>query len=397
MKTVLTTERIPIKMWLDDIEGKALQQAINLANLPFAFKHIALMPDAHMGYGMPIGGVLATDKNVIIPNAVGVDIGCGMMAAKTKFKVTDFSIDEYKKKMQFIRDNVPIGFEKRNDDLYLDETREIYSLFGNDDSRLINTEKLFKTAVKSLGTLGGGNHFIEFQKDEDNFLWFMIHSGSRNIGKQVADYYNKKAIEMNEKYYSSIPKEDQLAFLIIDDENYHDYFDDMNFCVYYAALNRELMMNWVVSAFDLELNNSDDIITYLDVAHNYAKKEKHYGKLVNVHRKGAVYAGVDETVIIPGSQGTCSYIGRGLGNRESFNSCSHGAGRLMGRRQAQKILNYENEIKKLEDQNIIHSIRNKKDLDEASGAYKDIDIVMENQKDLVEITTKLTPIAVLKG
>lgn len=383
---------IPIKSWCPDIESSALQQAINLSNLPFTFKHIALMPDAHIGYGMPIGGVMAT-KNVIVPNAVGVDIGCGMCAIKSNWKVDDITIDILKKIMNNIRHAIPVGknhHKEDQDEKYLPELISIRKL----DSSIIVRE--YSSILRQIGTLGGGNHFLEFQKDKDNFFWIMIHSGSRNLGKQVCDYYNKIAKDLNAKWHSTVDKKVDLAFLPLDSEEGKNYFRDMQYCVDFAFCNRKLMMTRVQDILQnfFEKIEFDDMI---NIAHNYCRLEHHFGENVLVHRKGATSARLGEVGIIPGSQGTCSYIVHGLGNKESFESCSHGAGRVMGRKEAQRKLNLEDEIKKMNDLGIIHGVRNIKDLEEASSAYKDINMVMENQKDCVEIIEKLTPIAVIKG
>lgn len=229
----------------------------------------------------------------------------------------------------------------------------------------------------------------------------MIHSGSRNLGKQVADYYNKIAIKLNEKWYSSVPKEWQLAFLPLDSDEGQAYLREMNYCVEFALANRKLMMDRIMMIFSDITKCSfiwfDKKIEIINIAHNYAKMENHFGQNVMVHRKGATLADTDTVGIIPGSQGTKSYIVRGRGNPDSFNSCSHGAGRRMGRKDAGKRLDLKEEIKKLDDQGIIHAIRSVNDLDEASGAYKSIDEVMTNQKDLVEILVELQPLAVIKG
>ena len=394
MKKVISTEKKPIKLWLDDIEAGALTQAKNLANLPFTFKHVAIMPDSHQGYGMPIGGVLAT-KGVVIPNAVGVDIGCGMCAVKTSLK--DIDTETLKKIMGEIRKVIPVGFKRYKE--AQDENLMPEHWTDLTDGYLV-CKKEYINALHSLGTLGGGNHFIEIQKGDDGHIWIMIHSGSRNLGLQVATHYNKLAIELNEKWKSEVPKCQELAFLPIDSKEGEDYIREMEYCVEYALANRKLMMERIKKIIDDEYNWMSFTVGYdkiINIAHNYAKMENHFGENVIIHRKGSTLANNGTIGIIPGSQGTLSYIVRGLGNPESFNSCSHGAGRKMGRKQATKELNLEDEIKKLDDKGIIHSIRDKKDLDEATGAYKDIDEVMENQKDLVEILVKLIPLGVIKG
>ena len=384
---VITTEKLPIKMWLEEIEDGALAQIKNLANLPFAFKHIAIMPDSHQGYGMPIGGVLAT-KGVIIPNAVGVDIGCGMCAVKTS--LTELDKETLKNIMGEIRKVIPVGFNKHNekqDESLMPEAPDILPVICSRE---------YNNALKSLGTLGGGNHFIEIQKGNDGYIWIMIHSGSRNLGKQVADHYNKIAEKLNEKWFSSVDKKQELAFLPLDSDEGKSYIREMNYCVDFALANRSLMMDRIIEIFS-KLPKPIVFEKTINIAHNYATMENHFGENVMVHRKGATLASEKTIGIIPGSQGTKSYIVKGKGNAESFNSCSHGAGRKMGRGQAQKDLNLEDEVKKLDDMGVIHAIRGDKDLDEAPGAYKDIDIVMKNQKDLVDVLVELTPLGVIKG
>jgi len=385
---IIETEKIPIKMWLEEIEDGAVAQLKNLANLPFAFSHIAVMPDSHQGYGMPIGGVLAT-KDVIIPNAVGVDIGCGMCAVKTS--LTEIDTETLKKIMGKIRESVPVGF-KHNKEVQIG-----MPILNNNgdffDMPVINEQ--YESATYQLGTLGGGNHFIEIQKGSDGYIWIMIHSGSRNLGKQVADHYNKIAIDLNKKWHSAVPKEWELAFLPVDSEQGQAYIREMEYCVDFALANRKLMMDRIINIFDEETHC--DVDQMINIAHNYAKLENHMGHNVWVHRKGATLADKDTIGIIPGSQGTKSYIVKGKGNVPSFKSCSHGAGRKMGRKQAQKTLNLADEIKLLDDQNILHAIRGVDQLDEASGAYKDISVVMKNQEELVEVLVELTPLAVIKG
>ncbi len=386
MKQVISTEKRPIKLWLEDLEDGALKQAKNLANLPFAFRHIPLMPDSHQGYGMPIGSILAT-KGVVVPNAVGVDIGCGMCAMRTE--VQDISKDELKKVLGLARKTIPLGFnwhdEPQDEDLMPK---------GHEDLPIVSRQ--YVKATKQIGSLGGGNHFIEIQKGDDGYIWIMIHSGSRNLGYNVAKWYNHAAINLNERYHSSVTKDMELAFLPIETKEAKDYLAEMEYCVKFAYANRKLMMTRMAEAMKEVMGDfeTDDII---NESHNFAAWENHFGENVLVHRKGATRAFDGELGMIPGSQGTNSYIVRGLGNPESFKSCSHGAGRKMGRKQAQRELSLENEIKLLNDKGVIHAIRHQKDLDEATSAYKDIDIVMENQKDLAEIVVKLSPLAVLKG
>ncbi len=389
MQQVISTEKLPIKLWLNDIEPGALAQARNLANLPFIFKHVALMPDAHEGYGMPIGGVLATN-GVVIPNAVGVDIGCGMCALKTN--LPDITTETIKQIMSGIRELVPLGFDHH-------ESRQDETLMPSKENIIENgvVERQFLAALKQIGTLGGGNHFIEIQKGSDGHIWIMIHSGSRNIGLKVAEHYNKVAKRLNEMWFSSVDASKDLAYLPIETYEAKNYMKEMQYCVDFAFANRKLMMDNILSVFAKILGSDFAALDLINIAHNYARWENHYGKNVLVHRKGATSAREGETGIIPGSQGTKSYIVKGLGNQESFTSCSHGAGRKMGRKQAMRELDLEAEIARLDEQGIVHAIRTVRDLDEAPGAYKSIDVVMENQKDLVEILVELTPLAVIKG
>ncbi|NMB95018.1 MAG: RtcB family protein [Clostridiaceae bacterium] len=390
MKRIIDTERIPIKLWLDEIDDNTLFQVKNLANLPFAFKHIALMPDAHSGYGMPIGGVMAADS-AIVPNAVGVDIGCGMCAVKTDMKFTPSIQKQLSKIVDEIKERVPLGFDhhkKVQDEGLMPQ--------GYDIENMHVVKKEYKSALKQIGTLGGGNHFIEIQRDKEDFIWLMIHSGSRNLGKKVADHYNKIAKKLNKQWNSPVPPKADLAYLPFTTEEAHRYFEEMNYCVDFALANRKLMLTRVQEIF-VDFFPNIKFGEIINIAHNYAKWEKHFGKNVVVHRKGATSAHLGEFGIIPGSQGTKSYIVVGLGNPESFSSCSHGAGRIMGRNEAIRNLSFEEEVRKLNKKGILHSIRTHRDLDEAPSAYKNIQQVMLDQEDLVKIVVELSPLAVIKG
>jgi tRNA-splicing ligase RtcB len=387
MNRVISSERIPIKLWLDEIDEAALEQAKNLANLPFALRHIAIMPDAHPGYGMPIGGVLAT-QDVVIPNAVGVDIGCGVVAQKTV--LNEITEEQLRGVIHLIKARIPVGFAHNSepqDNLLMPELNENTPI----------SSLLFEEARFQLGTLGGGNHFIEIQRGNDQHICVMVHSGSRNLGKKIADFYNREAKEENKRSFAQITSKD-LAFLPLSTETGKEYLAEMRYCVAFALANRHLLMEKIIGCLDQILKK--DIVgnnEMINIAHNYASIENHFGKNVVVHRKGATSARTGEIGIIPGSQGTKTYIVEGLGNPESFMSCSHGAGRKLGRNEAMKTLDLKEEIEIMNSQGILHSIRNIKDLDEATGAYKDIDQVMENQRDLVRILVELKPIAVVKG
>jgi tRNA-splicing ligase RtcB len=378
---VITTEKIPIKMWLETIEDGALQQAKNLANLPFAYKWISIMPDGHSGYGMCIGGVMAT-HGAIIPGAVGLDIGCGVIAAKTT--LTEIDKPTLEAIIGKIYEVIPVGFHHQSENQAWEEFDKIPDI-------PILREQL-ESARKQLGTLGGNNHFCEVQKGDDGFIWLMIHSGSRNLGLKVANVYQKKAQELCQRWYSNIPDKD-LAFLPIETPEGKEYYEAMNFCLKFAQANRDLMMknmSSIVNDF-----TGAEIVQTINIHHNYAAFEHHYGKNVIVHRKGATKAALGQLGIIPGSMGTSSYIVEGLGNPESFYSCSHGAGRAMGRKEAIRTLNFEEEQHKMDG--IVHGMTSAENLDESPGSYKNIDEVMENQKDLVKIVVKLTPLANVKG
>lgn len=397
---VITTEKVPIKLWLEDIEEAALVQARNLANLPFTFKWVALMPDAHVGYGMPIGGVLAT-KGVVISNAVGLDIGCGVAFVQTNIPADILQRESEahgtlgKGIVGNIKRNVPVGFSHHN-------TKQPCTTLD-----IALTEKFVEHPLApqlergyfQIGTLGGGNHFIELQRDvATGNLGIMLHSGSRNFGKQVCDFFNKRAKALNELWYSQVTSDKGLSFLPLDTEDGQWYMRWMRLALDFAAENRARMMRECLSVVFNMVKKYDgfsgiEAEETIDIHHNYAAMEHHYGENVMVHRKGATKAvGIG---IIPGSMGSKSYIVRGLSKEESFKSCSHGAGRRMGRKEAQRSLNLaaEQEIMK----GILHDMTSVAKLEEAPSSYKDIDVVMNNQKDLVEIVKTLRPVAVIKG
>ena len=378
---VLPQEQFPIKLWLNDLEESAEKQVRNVANLPFLYKWVALMPDAHAGKGIPIGSVIATD-GVLIPYAIGVDIACGMLAIKTDIKNIDW--DPIKIMMGNIRKTVPTGFDHHKE-------AQVWEGFDRMPNLPI-CQKELKNARKQLGTLGGGNHFIEFQEDRDLNLWVMIHSGSRNFGLQIAEHYYGEALKLCDRWIVNLP-DGFLAYLPVDDPMGQEYLEAMNFCMDFAHANRAHMMNSVLTIMNDVLPTSK--VREINIHHNYAALENHYGKNVWVHRKGATRARLGEVGIIPGSMGSPSYIVEGLGNPESFMSCSHGAGRNMSRTKAIKTLNLADEQAKMGG--ILHGLRNVGDLDEAPSAYKDISQVMKNQEDLVKIQVELLPKANIKG
>ena len=315
-------------------------------------------------------------------NKISITGNCGMNALQTS--LTDISTEELKTIMGKIREVVPVGFNHQ-------EENQIWSGFDQAPDIPIIQEQIM-SSKKQLGTLGGGNHFIEIQKGSDDHIWIMIHSGSRNFGLKTANVYHKMAQKLCETWFSNIPDKD-LAFLPIESKEGKEYFQAMKYCLDFAKANRNLMMKNVFDCLDSVVPCSK--MESIDIHHNYAAFENHYGKDVLVHRKGATKASVGLTGIIPGSMGTSSYITEGLGNPESFESCSHGAGRKMGRKEAERTLNLAEEQEKMIG--IVHGLRNTSNLDEAPGAYKNIDEVMENQKDLVKIKVSLKPLASVKG
>ena len=381
----------PVKMWANMCDATAWQQISNLCSLPFVFRHLALMPDLHGGKGMPIGTVLAT-KDVVIPNAVGVDIGCGMCAVKTNIKVETIEQEVLRKQiMRGIRKQIPLGMEHHKE-----AQEEKYMPANHDGDSMTIVKRQYVSATKQVGTLGGGNHFIELQSDDEGWLWIMIHSGSRNLGKQVCDYYSRVAMILNERYFSSVKPELNLPFLPLKTKEFNEYWSEMQYCIDFGLCNRKLIMQRIEEVISDAIPNVE-FEPMINIAHNYAAWETHFDEACIVHRKGATSAKMGEIGIIPGSQGTSSYIVEGLGNPLSFMSCSHGAGRVMSRTEAVKSLNLVEEIQKLDEKGIVHAIRCQEDLEEASSAYKNIEEVIGQETDLVKIRTHLFPIAVIKG
>jgi len=401
MYTIKTNDmKVPLKVFSgeDTIEEQCIEQMKIVSSLPFLHHHVALMPDGHLGIGASIGSVVPT-KGVIVPSLVGVDIGCGMCAVKTT--LTEISTEELKTIMGKIREAIPVGFAHHK----TTQPREMLPVpcegRNNWSIEMPIIFQEFTRAQCQVGTLGGGNHFIEIQKGSDGHIWLMIHSGSRNLGFTVANHYNELAVELNDKWMSGVDKKWELAFLPTNSIEGQNYITEMNYCVEFALANRKLMMARLkmIMADTIEDKfggqQGVEFDEMINIAHNYASLENHFGQNVWVHRKGATLARKGTIGIIPGSQGSKSYIVEGRGNPNSFESCSHGAGRKMSRKEARRTLNLEEEQKKLEG--VIHSVRSSRDLDEAPGSYKDIATVMANQTDLVDIKVELTPLAVVKG
>jgi tRNA-splicing ligase RtcB len=391
-------QKVPIKVWLeniDQVEPECLQQAKNLSNLPFVFKHIALMPDTHCGYGMPIGGVIATE-NIIIPNAVGVDIGCGMGFVETDIHKNILQKEDYQNLVGQIMRNIPTGFDHHKEKQECKTIDEVKNCYWGDFGHHVLSDELPK-GYYQIGTLGGGNHFIELQEDENEKLCIMIHSGSRNFGYRIAKYFNDIAKELNQKWFSEVKKEVDLAFLPIDIKEGQEYIKWMKLALEFAQENRQKMLDAIKSILLKKIPNIQ-FSNEVNAHHNYADIENHYGKNVWIHRKGAIRVREGDLGIIPGAMGSYSYIVKGKGNLESFYSCSHGAGRRMGRKKASQEFIVQNVIEDLKEQGVILGKRKKDDISEESRfAYKDIDFVINNELDLIEPIKKLKTIAVIKG
>lgn len=408
---VMYNEKVkrPIKIWVEketDIEESCLEQAFHLANLPFIHKWVALMPDTHTGKGMPIGGVIATE-GVIIPNAVGADIGCGMIFTPTNIKLQD--IKEIKTGngsliqaiVGDILRNIPVGYNRhktKQPSVVLDKAVSNMELYA-ENKELV---PLIEDGYFQVGTLGGGNHFIELQVDEEGYLGIMIHSGSRHLGKEICDYFHNVARELNQKWYSAVPDEYRLAFLPVDSHEGKQYIDWMNLAMDYAYENRQKMMEQVMEIVAKYVEKyagiSAEYGKIINCHHNYAAIENHFGKNVWVHRKGATRVRQGEIAVIPGAMGSYSYVVEGLGNPDSFCSSSHGAGRAYSRTGAKEAFSVEQVILDLREQDVVLGKQKKNDVaEECRFAYKDIDVVMENQKDLVKPMKKLKTVGVVKG
>lgn len=403
------TMKIPVKVWLEnekELEASCREQALHLANLPFLAGPVCLMPDTHAGMGMPIGGVIASE-DVIIPNAVGVDIGCGMAYTETGIRADDLrqimtgSGNLVQAIIGDIMRNVPVGFAHHKQPMssyVLDRALDEMDKYEKDGELLGQLD----AGYFQIGTLGGGNHFIELQEDDEGFLSVMIHSGSRHFGKSVCDYFHQKARALNQRWYSQVPDSYRLAFLPVDSPEGQQYLNWMQLSMDFAAENREKMMlavkaileKWIGKYTEFSLNFSNDINCH----HNYASLENHKGKDLWVHRKGAVEAKNGQLAVIPGAMGSYSYVVMGLGNEDSFCSSSHGAGRRYSRKGAMEAFTCEEVILDLERRGVVLGKKGKADVAEESRfAYKDIEIVMENQKDLVIPVKRLKTIGVVKG
>ncbi len=392
-------QKLPIKVWLESenqIDDVCFQQSINLSNLPFLHQWVALMPDTHQGFGMPIGGVIAL-KDHIIPNAVGVDIGCGIAYCQTNISVNSLDEKTRQKLIREIMAAVPLGFSKR--DMAI-ESIEIDDFLKTHEVELAPQKMLMDEMLNAkyqLGTLGSGNHFIEIQKDKEGLLGIMIHSGSRHFGYSVAQHFDEKATQYCKKTGDKKFQKQKLAYLPVEHPMGKAYLLWMNLAMKFASENRRIMMSQVQNVLN---ENFEQVIfeDILNVHHNYAALETHYGELVWVHRKGAIRAGRGELGIIPGAMGTASYIVEGKGELQSFESCSHGAGRHFSRKQALKVHSKEEVLEDLKALEVsLGTPVNSLIADESRFAYKDISFVMAQQQDLVNIIKELRSVLVVKG
>lgn len=386
-------ERIVAFLDPESIEAGAKQQLFNVAGLPFIYKHIAVMPDCHWGIGATVGSVIAT-KGAIIPAAVGVDIGCGMVAVQTKYFAKDLP-DNLRALRSKIEHDIPLGAGFYNTEL-TDSARKRLKLLK--DESATDYSAIDAKWERELGSLGSGNHFIEICLDENQQVWVVLHSGSRGVGNKVAMKHIRVAQRlMNERGVSLSDRD--LAYLQEKTPEFDDYIRDLLWCQHFALLNREEMMDRVIRALAIFLhhgegNGSDTEVQRINCHHNFTQRENHFGQDVWVTRKGAIQMKEGMLGVIPGSMGTRSYIVSGLGNKWSYESAPHGAGRRMSRGQAKRTFSmsdFEEAMKGIECR---HS---KELLDELPGAYKDIDEVMENSKDLVKIEHTLKQVVNVKG
>lgn len=399
---LMMTENVPVKMWTKGVpvENDARQQLINTAKLPFIFKHIAVMPDVHLGKGSTIGSVIPT-KGAIIPAAVGVDIGCGMNALRTNLTAADLP-ENLAELRHAIETAVPHGrtsHRGRRDEGAWEhppanvnekwsQLQEGYCWLTQKYPRFRNTNN-----YKHLGTLGTGNHFIEICLDENDSVWIMLHSGSRGIGNAIGTYFIELAQQEMGEWLETLPSR-ELAYFNEGTEYFDDYLRAVNWAQMFASLNRDAMMENALAALQECVNRPITRVEYINCHHNYVEKEQHFGEEIYVTRKGAVSAKRGEPGIIPGSMGAKSFIVQGLGNEESFCSCSHGAGRVMSRNKAKKMFSIDDQIR------ATAHVECRKDaavIDEIPMAYKDIDAVMAAQADLVEIIYTLRQVVCIKG
>jgi len=392
----LTEGRVPVKVYTGEIEPAARAQLVNISRLPVVHHHVAAMPDVHLGIGATVGSVIPTQR-AIIPAAVGVDIGCGMIATRLSLSASDVDEKSLTKVFHQIARDVPVGFEQHDD---WDVRTHAVKAFQRPLQRILQKHPGIQKRVgkhsswmRQLGTLGGGNHFIEVCLDEAQRVWVMLHSGSRGIGNAIGTYFIELARRDAERVSLVLPDRD-LAYFSEGAQHFDDYIDAVGWAQDYARANRAEMMDLVIEALHRHLPPFEATTEAVNCHHNYVEREHHFGEDVWLTRKGAIRARRGELGIIPGSMGARSYIVRGMGSADSFDSCAHGAGRRMSRNAAQKCFSVED--LKTQTEGVICR-KDKGVLDEIPGAYKNIDEVMANQSDLVEVVHLLKQVLCVKG
>ena len=396
-RIIQPADGLPVKIYTDDIDPQALTQLSHVARLPIIHHHVAAMPDVHVGIGATVGAVIPT-KGAIIPAAVGVDIGCGMVATRLSLRAGHLP-DNLRPLRQVIEAAVPVGFDMHSEG-HGAPASTLRALSGGLERIVKKHPGLLKmqrnadtTWARQLGTLGGGNHFIELCLDEQQDVWLMLHSGSRGIGNIIGRYFIELARKDMGQHLANLPDRD-LAYLREGAQHFDDYVEALHWAQDYAMTNRREMLRLILQALARQLPPFTVTKEAINCHHNYVAIEQHFGEELFITRKGAIRAGAGELGIIPGSMGAKSYIVRGNGEAESFCSCSHGAGRRMSRGQAKK---------KFDQQDLIAQttgVECRKDsgvLDEIPAAYKDIDAVMAQQSDLVEIVHTLKQVVCVKG
>ena len=396
IRQVIEQGRVPVKIYTDEIEASARQQLINLSRLPIVFHHVAAMPDVHTGIGATVGSVIATER-AIIPAAVGVDIGCGMIASRTALTADDLDEKALKRVFDQISRDVPVGRDQHKEGRALTAAARpfepaLHRILGEHPA----LEKRFprtRNWVYQLGTLGGGNHFIEVCLDEAGYVWVMLHSGSRGIGNAIGTYFIELARRDMERQQVQLPDRD-LAYFREGAEYFDDYVEAVGWAQSYAARNRQAMMELVLAALERHLPPFEVTGEVVNCHHNYVERERHFGRQVWVTRKGAIRARAGDLGIIPGSMGTRSYIVRGKGAEESFQSCAHGAGRRMSRSAATKAFTPQDVAAQTAG---VLCRKDKGVIDELPAAYKPIEEVMVNQADLVDVIHTLKQVICVKG
>jgi tRNA-splicing ligase RtcB len=396
VRQVLQDTGRPVKIWTDEFEDTARAQLLNVARLPFIHHHVAAMPDVHTGIGATVGSVIATHR-AIIPAAVGVDIGCGMCAARTSLTANDLDEARLKKVFEQISRDVPVGRGQHREERALVAAARPFEAglqrLTDQHPQLLKAVGRFSNWICQMGTLGGGNHFIEVCLDEADRVWVMLHSGSRGIGNAIGRSFIELARRDMERWMIRLPDRD-LAYFPEGTTHFDDYVEAVSWAQAYARENRAQMLTLVLAALARHLPPFQIAEQAVNCHHNYVEREHHFGENVWVTRKGAIRARAGDLGIIPGSMGARSYIVRGKGNPESFHSCAHGAGRRMSRTAAEKQFTQADLERQTEG---VICRKDRGVIDEIPGAYKDIDQVMANQEDLVEVVHTLKQLVCVKG